>query len=104
MLVSSNPRSRKRFRAADRMRFRVSPALGVPRAGLVGVLRVGSIASRRVNVAEFEQSRPRKTMRPMPIALERVQAHEPGMLAQIHRSVVAHHYQLTRRPRAASSG
>src|ERR1700693_356184 len=112
MLVSSNPRSRKRFRAAERMRFRVSPALAVPPAGLIGGLRVGSIASRSVNVAKFrlqfpvaqqsqpfghampvggenfegltrvgEQRRPRKTLRPMSIALERVQAHEPGVIA-----------------------
>src|ERR1700676_1407687 len=100
MLASSNPRSRKRFSAAERMRLRVSPALGVPRSGLIGGFRVGSIAPRRVNVAEFgfelpivqqsqpfrgampvgrenRESRPREAMRPMPITLERVQAHEP---------------------------
>src|ERR1700730_13874523 len=61
MLVSPNPRSRKRLKAVERMRFLVSPALGVARAGLLGDLRVGSIA------------RPRKTLFPMPVRIERTQ-------------------------------
>src|ERR1700692_693813 len=53
MLVSSNPRSRKSSRAAERMRFRVSPALGVARDGLFSGFGVGSIAFWHVNTAEF---------------------------------------------------
>jgi hypothetical protein len=43
---------------------------------------------------ERQQGRPRKTLRPMSIALERVQAHDSGVVAQINRSVVTHHDQV----------
>src|SRR5579885_1618983 len=49
MVVWSKPRSRKRSRAAARIRLRVDSALGVMRVGLT----VGSIAARCVDLTKL---------------------------------------------------